>query len=353
MPIVQAAALRAFTQAIYEAQGVPAAEAALLTDHLVTSNLVGHDSHGVAQTPHYISRLERGHVLPGASPEIVQETPTTAVIDGHWGFGFTVTAEAADLAIEKARQSGVAALTVRHQGHIGRLSAYATRISAAGMIGMVTADSGLTPKSVAPYGGAEARLGTNPICFSVPSDLESPVFIDMATSAVAAGRISLAKSRGVSIPAGWIVDRNGQPSTDPDDLFNGGALLPLGGDQGHKGYGLGFIVEVLSGLLTGLGFGIDPQGRHNDGVFIVAVDVSRFRSLDDFKGDVRDFVAFLKETPLAAGHDEILYPGELEGRTARLRAEQGIPVDEATWSELTAIASSLGVPVPATGEDVR
>lgn len=347
MAIVDSESLREFIHAIYRAKGVSTWEAACLADHLVTSNLVGHDSHGVIRTPEYLTGLELGHVVPEAPFEIVQETPTTAVIDGHWGFGFTVTTKATELAVEKARRAGVAAITIRSQGHIGRLSAYATQISAAGMIGMITADSGLAPKSVAPHGGAEARLGTNPICLCVPSDLPGPVFVDMATSAVAGGKVSLAQSAGLPIPLGWVLDKDGQPSTDPQDLLDGGVLLPLGGEQGHKGYGLSFMVEVLSGLLTGLGFGVDPHGRHNDGVFLLAVDVSRFRDLSDFKRDVAEFVTFLKETPAAAGFDEVLYPGELEGRTFQRRLAEGIPVADATWRELVAIAGDLGVEAPA------
>ena len=160
-----------------------------------------------------------------------------------------------------------------------------------GMIAMITADSGRSAKAVAPFGGAKARLGTNPICFAVPSNLEGPLFFDMATSAAAAGKINVATARGEQVPAGWLIDADGKPSTDPRVLRQGGALLPVGGTEGYKGYGLATIVEILSGLLTGLGFGVEPTGRHNDGCFIAVFNVAAFRDLNTFKQEVTEFAA--------------------------------------------------------------
>ena len=163
------------------------------------------------------------------------------------------------MAIDKAKEHGVAAMTVHYQSHVGRVGDYPTMAVNEGMIGLVTADSGAGPKNAAPFGGLARRLGTNPISIGVPSDLEGPVLLDMATSAVAMGKINLQRSRNEPVPLGWIVDKDGNPTTDPNDYFAGGAILPVGADQGHKGYGLSFMVEMFSGLLTGLGFGIDPR----------------------------------------------------------------------------------------------
>ena len=204
--------------------------------------------------PTYIDRVKAGHIVPGAKWTIVQESPTTTVIDGHWGFGFHVNAKAMALTIEKARTANVAACTVFRQSHVGRLAAYPMMAMRAGMIGIAAADSGRSPKHVAPFGGREARLGTNPISIAVPSDLEAPFYLDMATSAVAAGKIALSIARGEQIPQGWIIDAEGRHTTDPTQYRKGGALLPLGGTEGYKGSGLAAMVEVLCGLLTGLGF---------------------------------------------------------------------------------------------------
>ena len=225
-----------------------------MATHQIKANLVGHDSHGVIHIPEYCERIDKGHIVPGAPFDVVSETDSTAVIDGNWGFGFVVTEKATKMAIEKAKSTGVATLTVRRQSHIGRLGDYATMALNSDMIGLITADSGAGPKAVAPFGGKARRLGTNPICIGVPSDLDGPVVLDMATSAVAAGKISLARNRGEQVPLGWIVDKDGNPTTDPNDYYAGGAILPVGADQGHKGYGLSFMVEMFSGLFTGLGF---------------------------------------------------------------------------------------------------
>ena len=206
--------------------------------------------------------------------------------------------------------------------------------AAEGMIGLITADSGQGPKAVAPFGGRDRRLGTNPISVAIPSNLDGAVLLDMATSAVAAGKVSLAVNRQEPIPSSWVIDKEGNPTTDPQGYFDGGAILPLGADQGHKGYGLSFIVEVLSGLLTGLGFGIDPQARHNDGCFIAVFNVASFRPLEEFKSEVDAFTKFVKSSSPAAGFDQVLYPGELEWLTQKKRSQAGIFVEDDTWQQL-------------------
>ncbi len=213
----------------------------------------------------------------------------------------------------------------------------------ADMIGLITADSGRAAKQVAPFGGREARIGTNPLSIAVPSNLDGPLFLDMATSAVAAGKISLAVSRGESIPLGWIVDRHGKPTTDPEQLKEGGALLPLGGSEGYKGSGLAVIVEILCGLLTGLGFGQDPTGRHNDGCFMAAFNVVAFRPLAEFKREVTEFAQYLKATAPAEGSSGVFYPGEIEYLREQERRQSGIDVENATWQKLKSLAEGYGL----------
>lgn len=345
MPVVAAEDLQQFLQTIYESRGVSAEEALIVAEHQVTSNLVGHDSHGAIRTPDYIGRVERGDIVSGAPFEIEEETANTAVINGNWGFGFVQTERAMKLVIDKARTNGVAAVTIRYQGHMGRLGAYAEMAAAEGMITLITADSGRGPKAVVPFGGSKARLGTNPLCFGVPTGGD-PLVLDMATSAVAGGKVLLARNLGEQLGAGWLVDADGNPTTDPNDYFAGGALMPMGGDQAHKGFGLSVMVEVLCGLLTGLGFGVAKDARHNDGNFIAVFDVRRFRDLKTFTDDVDEFIAFLKDTPLAPGFDEIFVPGEIEARTAVARRESGLSIDEPTWEKLVAMAPEAAALVP-------
>jgi len=237
MPTVLADRLTRIGAALLKAAGASDEEADAVAVGCVNANLAGHDSHGVIAIPTYIDRIKAGHIVPGAKWTIVQETLTTTVIDGHWGFGFHVNAKAMALTIEKAKTANVAACTVFRQSHVGRLAAYPMMAMREGMIGLATADSGRSPKHVAPFGGREARLGTNPISIAVPSDLDAPFYLDMATSAVAAGKIQLAVARGEEIPRGWIIDAEGRHTTDPREYRNGGALLPLGGTEGYKGSG--------------------------------------------------------------------------------------------------------------------
>ncbi|MGH6779964.1 MAG: Ldh family oxidoreductase [Bradyrhizobium sp.] len=338
MPAVQADRLIRIGAALLVAAGASAEEAEAVATGCVNANLAGHDSHGVITIPTYIDRIKVGHIVPGAQWTIVQESPTTTVIDGNWGFGFHVNAKAMAYTIEKARTANVAACTVFRQSHVGRLAAYPLMAARAGMIALATADSGRSPKHVAPFGGREARLGTNPISIAVPSDLEAPFYLDMATSAVAAGKVALAVARGESIPTGWVIDAEGRHTTDPKAYRKGGALLPLGGSEGYKGSGLAAMVEVLCGLLTGLGFGVEPTGRHNDGCFMAAFNVAAFRPLDQFKKEVADFARYLKSTPPSEGSQGVFYPGEIEYLREQQRRKDGITIEDATWDRLRALA---------------
>ena len=343
MPTISADQVRHIATQLLQGAGTSPEEADTVARHCLAANLAGHDSHGIIQIPAYIGRIKQGHIMPGAPFEIVQQSPTTTVIDGHWGFGFVVSERAMQMTIDKARQNNVAAATVYRQSHVGRLTDYPLMAAEAGMIGLMTADSGRGPKSVAPFGGRTKRLGTNPLCIAIPSNLDAPLYIDFATSAVAAGKINVAVQRGKSIPEGWVIDKDGQATTDPHSLRQGGALLPLGGSEGHKGYGLSVIVEILSALLPGLGFGVEPSGRHNDGCFMAAFNVDAFRPLETFKQEVTDFAQYLTASPPAAGADRVYYPGELEHLRGQQRRAGGIEIEVATWDRLKELATEFGL----------
>src|SRR5262244_2468729 len=326
MPIVKADRLTTIGAALLKAAGASDEEAHAVAAGCVNANLAGHDSHGIIAIPTYIDRIKAGHIVPGAKWTIVQESPATTVIDGHWGFGFHVNAKAMQLTIEKARTSNVAACTVFRQSHVGRLAAYPLMAIKEGMIGLATADSGRSTKVVAPFGGREARIGTNPISI-----------------AVASGKVALAAARGEQIPKGWIVDRDGNQTSDPTRLRQGGALLPLGGSEGYKGSGLAAMVEVLCGLLTGLGFGSDPTGRHNDGCFMAVFNVAAFRPLGDFKKEVAEFARYLKSTPPSEGSHSVFYPGEIEYLREQERRKIGIEIEDATWDKLRSLAAKYKI----------
>src|SRR3954465_305199 len=226
MPKIQADRLEEIGRVLFEAAGTPREEAEIVMRHVIAANLAGHDSHGVIQIPTYIERIKVGHIVPGAPWKIVQESPTTTVVDGHWGFGYVANERAMRLTIEKAEKSNVAAATVFRQGHIGRLSSYTQMAAKAGMVALLPADSGRSPKAVAPFGGREARLGTNPISMAIPSDLDAPLYPDMASPAAAAGNIALSVAPNEQVPDGWVIGADGRPTNDPRQLRQGGALLP-------------------------------------------------------------------------------------------------------------------------------
>lgn len=354
MPTLSYDYLHRIVYNIYKAVGTPEEEARIVANHQVSADLAGHPSHGVILLPVYIERIKKGYIVPGAQFEIVSETPTTARINGHWGFGFVVTEKAIRLAIEKAKTQNVSAVTVFYQSHIGRLGDYALMAAKEGLVGLITADSGAGGKRVVPFGGREKRLGTNPISIAFPSNLEAPFFMDMATSTVASGKINVASSRNEKVPFGWILDKEGNPTTDPDDYYNGGALLPLGADRGHKGYCLSSVVEIFSGILTGIGFGLDPKKweekhgvefRHNDGCFISLFKVEAFRPLEEFKNEVTEFAKYLKSSPPANGFKEVFYPGEPEWLNKKRQLKEGIFIDEKTWRKICEIAQQYKLKV--------
>ncbi|GLR45257.1 dehydrogenase [Mesorhizobium amorphae] len=329
--------------ALLKAAGALEDEAQAVAAGCVNANLAGHDSHGVIAIPSYIDCVKAGDIVPGAEWTTVRETPTTAVIDGHWGFGFHVNTKAMALAIEKAKTANVAACTVFRQSHVGRLAAYSLMAASAGMIGLAVADSGSLRKYVAPFGGREARLGTNPISIAVPSNLKAPFLLDMATSAVAAGKLELAIARGEEIPKGWLIDIVGRPTTDPRDYRKGGVLLPFGGTEGYKGSGLAAIVELLCGQLTGSGGGVEPSGRENFGCFMAVFNVAAFRPLNEFKQEVADFARYLKSARPLEGSSGVFYPGEIGYLREQERTANGIEVDHVTWEKLRTLACNYGL----------
>ena len=343
MPRVSSGRLQRIGEDLLTAAGALPEEARIVTEHLVASNLAGVDSHGVARIPEYMDRLGKKHIVAGAKFEIKQETATTTVVDGNWGFGYVITEKVMRMTIDKARTSGVAAATVARQGHIGRLAAYTIMAAEQGMIGMIAADSGRSPKNVVPFGGREKRLGTNPISFAVPSNLDGPLFIDFSTSASVPPKIASLAKRGEKIPKGWAIDAEGRPTTDPAKYAQGGALLPFGGNVGHKGYGLGVIVEILCGLLPGLGFGVEPTGKHNDGCFLAVFDVQRFIPLAGFKQEVADLAKYLKDTPPSEGSTGVIYPGELEWNAQRERSVNGIEIRDDLWQKFSELAAPYGL----------
>jgi LDH2 family malate/lactate/ureidoglycolate dehydrogenase len=345
MPRLPHDELRRFSRAILQSLGSPGEEADLVAGLLIDANLSGHDSHGVVQIPGYLEALAEGLIIPGVHFSRERDTPSTAVLDGHWGFGHRLALEGIQLAIEKASRCGLSAVGAYHCYHVGHLGAYVQQAAEAGMMGFMAVNDGGGGQRVVPYGGTAGRLSTNPLAIGLPTGTTHPFILDISTSVVAEGQIRLKHLQRERMPLGWMIDALGRPTTDPEDfLRRTGNLLPLGGDVGHKGFGLALAVEMLAGILGRAGYARTPVPPYNNGLFMVVIDLRRFLALDDFTAEVQNLIGYVKSSP-PAGAEEIRFPGEQAARLRQQRLRDGIEVDQAVWARLTAIARQRGLQV--------
>lgn len=345
MPLFDASHLEDVTGRIFRAVGAPEPVARRVAHALVDANLAGHDSHGVIRIPSYIEAVQRGEVLPAADTEVLKETAVSALVDGGWGFGQVTAEKGTRLASDKAREHGLAAVAMVRCNHIGRLGEYSEMAAAAGIIAFVTAGGfgGRGGKAV-PFGGREGLFGTNPLSFGLPAGEADMVLVDFATTAVAAGKIQLARAKGVPLPPGSIIDKEGNPTTDAEAFYSGGWMLPFGG---HKGYGLSLVVELLGRVLTGAdeyaepGRGGPVYGR--SGTLVIAIDPGLFRDRATYARGVDETLRQVKAVPPAPRFPEVLVPGEPESRTRADRQTKGVYVEDSTEAAIRQVASALGV----------
>lgn len=331
-----------FTAKIFRAAGIPDSIAHLVADSLVEADLTGHDSHGIIRVLEYLKEIRNGRINPQAEPEIVHETATTLLVNGHWCFGQVVAGWTMERVIRKAAVHNLAAGSIYRCGHIGRAGAYPTMAATHGLISLAFVNGGGVQPRVAPFGGIRPVFGTNPLAAAVPVKGEVPIVIDFSTSVVASGKIRVARDRGQELPEGWILDREGRPTRNPQDYYDGGMLLPA---AGHKGYALGLLVEVLGGLLTGAGTPVLPDSGYKvgNGVFFLALNIEAFRPLAEFTAQVNELGKAIKTNPPGMEDGEVLLPGEPEQRTKAHRLVEGIHIPDVTWQAIVEAARHLGV----------
>jgi len=327
---------------IFGAAGCGPAEHPRIAHHLVEANLVGHDSHGVIRVPAYIDWLRAGKVLANQTLKVVFENDALAVVDGQFGFGQVMGAEAMKLGIDKAGRQGVAVVALRNSGHLGRIGDWAEMAANAGKVSLHFVNTSGGGILVAPFGGTQRRLSANPIAAGVPTPSGPPLILDISTCTIAEGKIKVAFNKGSTVPDGCILDAEGRPTNDPQAFYASppGAILPLGG---HKGYGLSVIVEVLAGALTSGAcshFGVD---RVANNMLTIIFDPAVFRSTDGFAAEIDSFITHVKSSRTVTPDGEILMPGEPEARTRARRLRDGIEIDETTWGQIMATGESLGV----------
>ena len=344
MPTFTADELKGIAIDNFERLGVPSEEAEIVADHLIEASLSGVDSHGVLRIPQYSEYIRQGRVVSGAKIEITQDTPSSALVNGNNGFGQTGVKKAMDLAVNKAKEFTISAVSVHNCSHTGRLGSYTVAATREDMIGIIMVNAGGCGQQVAPFGGIGRRLSTNPFSIAVPTGGEIPIVLDMATSMAPEGKLRDLYNKGEELPEGWIIDSDGNPSTSTADFYDfpNGALLPFGGVFGHKGFGLSLIVDILAGGLSTAGccrpdMPLDP---HTDGAFISVIDIQKFTPLKTFYQQVQQLVEHVKSSPTAPGFDRIFVSGEPEAVTREKRLKEGIFVNDVLWQKIQSIHTS-------------
>jgi uncharacterized oxidoreductase len=350
MPTLQASTLEEFASALFVAAGISAGDAKIVAASLVSANQRGHDSHGVMRIPYYVAAVSERRLDPSAELRVIRETPAAITCDAGWGFGQVQAQRLLRLLIPKAKSLGVACGTMQRSGHIGRVGEYAELAAERGLAFVALVNTHGAAPRVAPPGGKRPRLGTNPLCIGVPTGPRSdPIVLDFGTSATAEGKVRVKRIAGQQCPPGWIIDSNGNPTTDPNVLYQDppGSILPMGGDQSYKGFGLGLVVDMLAGGLSG-GLCTRPNPDPplgNDAVFIL-IEPALFGGTEHFLAQVRGADGHVRACPTADGVSEIMLPGDPERKTLAVRSAQGVPIDDGNWKQLADLAAKLGVPIP-------
>jgi LDH2 family malate/lactate/ureidoglycolate dehydrogenase len=338
--------LRVFASGVLTAVGVPGDDAALVADSLVQADLWGHQSHGLLRLPWYVARLRSGAMQPRTAPAVLSDTGPLVLLDGRDGIGQVLTEHTRRLAVARAREHGVGVVGVRNSNHFGTAMYFTRRAARDGCVALLTTNAS---PAMAPWGGRQKVLGTNPWSIAAPGADGRVVAVDIANTAVARGKIYLAKNRDEPIPDTWATGPDGVPTTDPAQGVLG-VILPM---AGHKGYAISFLMDVLSGALTGSGVGTEvhgpyePEARSRAGHLFLALDPAAFGDEAGYRARVEQLVAEVKGVPLAPGFDEVFYPGEVEDRAeAAAVAAGGIALAQDSLADLHRLAAETGVPLP-------
>lgn len=352
VPRFSAVELKRLGVDIFERSGASREYAELVVDMLIDSNLAGHDSHGILYFTRYAERIKKGIIDPKSKPEVTNESPSTALIDGHWAFGQVTAKKTMEVAIEKARKNSVSTVGAFHCNHIGRLGAYTLMAAENDMIGILIVNS--RGPAVQPYGGVSRFLGTNPIAVAIPAGEMKPFLLDFATSSVAEGKIWLAAVNDEKLPLGWIVNNDGCDTDDPHDFSistptveGDGRLLSFGARDGHKGYCLAVLIEILGGLLTGAGSILDRGVAHanENGILAIVLDVKRFTPILTFKKRMDSLFTTVHEAPTDPRFkfEQVQVPGEIEWRSRETLLREGINIPDQVWERIVNLAQELGV----------
>jgi len=332
-------------EAVVAAAGSDAIEARRVAQNLVLANLLGHDSHGIGMIPRYVDAVLEGGLAPNAHPKIMLDTGTLLTLDGCKGYGQSIGHEAMQLAIERVKKHGSCIMALGNSHHLGRIGHWAEMAVAEGFVSIHFVNV-ISHARVAPYGGRDARFGTNPCCIAVPLPGEAPFVLDYATSAVAQGKLRVAHNKGETVPFGRLIDTDGNPTQDPRYAVIPpfGAMLAFGE---HKGYGMAMACELLGGALTGGGtwhYDESSQQRVLNGMLAIVLDVKKLGTAQAFEREARLFLDWLRKARPAPGFDRVRLAGEPEREMRAARSRDGVPVDDTTWEEIQRAAEKVKLP---------
>jgi uncharacterized oxidoreductase len=346
MPILQSDSIHALVRAVCRSAGSDEREATLVADHLVEANLVGHDSHGVGMLPAYVEAVHKGWLMPNQHAMVVRDRGAIVVIEGGRGYGQVIGVEAMQLGMARAQEQGIALLATRNSFHLGRIGHWAEQCARGGFASLHFVNGIDHMPYQAPFGGSDARFGTNPFCAALPGEDGPAVLLDMATSRIAMGKVRVAHNKGVPVPEGSLVDATGHLTVDPGVMYRQprGALLAMGE---HKGSGLAVLCELLAGALTG-GWTIQPGHPRAGGIInnmlSIIIDPDALGERDQLYAEIRALIGWAKASPPREGFAEVLMPGEPERRRRAERLANGVEVDERSFAAIRLAATAAGVP---------
>lgn len=345
MPTLTREEIRKIAFAVMSKVGAIEKNASIVADHLADANMAGHDSHGIIRVPQYVQWIRQGLVDPAAEPEVEQDAGAIARIDGHHTFGQVAAMMATELAMEKAKEHGISLVSMGKIGHTGRIGTYPEIIAKAGMVGMFyTGATGPGGNQVAPFRGAEGRLGTNPISMAFPYTEDTPVLLDYATSASSAGKVRVYVNRKHRMADEWLLDKNGVPTDDPNVFYDDGVIIPFGGlTGGHKGFAMAFMVSLMGGALGSIGQIPDMGTARKGGSTVIAIDAAKLVPLDALREEVAMQVDHVKSARPLDPDKPVEFPGQYEADHRRERLEEGVDIEQDTWDQVVGSIKEFGL----------
>jgi uncharacterized oxidoreductase len=347
MPTCTVQYLQDLAAELFVRSGAPQSEARVVAEALVRADMMGMPSHGVLRVVQYVKDAQEKSIVPGAKLVVKELSPTASLVDAQWNFGQVAAMRAVELALATAKGHGMGSASVRRCRHVGRLGAYTERAARAGFAALASCSTAGEGHWVAPYGGRQGRLGTNPISFAAPTGGD-PLLLDFSTASLPEGRVRLLRDTGRPLPADALLDERGEPSRNPADLYAAdgsaaGAITPFGGEQGYKSYGLALAAAILSSFLGGAAWREEGIESHANTMWLLVIDVGQLMDLGHFIGEIDELLDYVRSAAPAAGSEGVLVPGQREYAALRRSEQEGIAVDEGVWQQLVELAEELGV----------